>query len=76
MKYSRRFRGCTHARFPTLIVEENTRWVDEGNIVTSAGIAAGIDVSLRLVERLAGRALALQTARQMELDWTENQHQA
>jgi len=64
------------AMFPTLIVEANTRWVDEGNIVTSAGISAGIDMSLHLVERLAGRELALRTAHQMEFDWTENQHQA
>lgn len=59
-------------QFPRLHVVENTRWVDEGNIVTSAGISAGIDMSLHLVETLAGRALAIATARQMEFDWQEN----
>ncbi|TFH74683.1 DJ-1/PfpI family protein [Gammaproteobacteria bacterium LSUCC0112] len=59
-------------QFPRLHVIENTRWVDEGNIVTSAGISAGIDMSLHLVETLAGRALAVATARQMEVDWQEN----
>lgn len=59
-------------QFPRLHVVENTRWVDEGNIVTSAGISAGIDMSLHLVETLAGRALAVATARQMEFDWREN----
>lgn len=59
-------------QFPQLHVVENTRWVDEGNIVTSAGISAGIDMSLHLVEKLAGRPLALATARQMEFDWREN----
>lgn len=59
-------------QFPRLHVIENTRWVDEGNIVTSAGISAGIDMSLHLVETLAGRALAVATARQMEFDWQEN----
>jgi transcriptional regulator GlxA family with amidase domain len=48
------------------------RWIDEGAIVTSAGISAGIDMSLHLVERLAGRELATLTARQMDFDWTEN----
>ena len=57
---------------PTLTVLEGMRWVDTGPIVTSAGISAGIDMSLHLVERLAGRTLALQTARQMEVVWTEN----
>ena len=54
-----------------LTVQEGVRWVDEGPIVTSAGISAGIDMSLHLVERLAGRGLAERTARQMEFDWTE-----
>lgn len=58
--------------FPHLDVKEQMRWVDEGKIVTSAGISAGIDMSLHLVERLVNRNLALNTARQMEFDWTEN----
>lgn len=52
-------------------VEEAIRWVDEGPIVTSAGISAGLDMSLHLVERLAGRDLALRTARQMDYEWAE-----
>jgi transcriptional regulator GlxA family with amidase domain len=40
------------AMFPTLSVKEELRWVDEGAIVSSAGISAGIDMSLHLVERL------------------------
>jgi len=58
--------------FPNLDVKEQMRWVDEGKIVTSAGISAGIDMSLHLVERLVNRDLAVKTARQMEFDWTEN----
>ncbi|MDM0012709.1 DJ-1/PfpI family protein [Variovorax sp. J22P168] len=57
-------------RFPALAVKEGPRWVDEGRIVTSAGITAGIDMSLHLVARLAGEALALRTARQMDFAWT------
>ncbi|WP_428420688.1 DJ-1/PfpI family protein [Methylibium sp.] len=58
------------ALHPQLVVLEGRRWVDEGAVVTSAGISAGIDMSLHLVERTAGRELALATARQMEFDWT------
>ena len=48
---------------------EGRRWIDNGRIVTSGGISAGIDMSLHLVERLAGRELALRTAHRMEYSW-------
>lgn len=57
------------AMFPSLTVVEGTRWVDEGNIVTSAGVAAGIDMSLHLVSRLVSRELAEATARQIDYRW-------
>lgn len=60
------------ARFPQLDVRTGVRWVDhggDGRLFTSAGISAGIDLSLHLVERLAGRALAERTARQMDTPW-------
>ena len=57
-------------QFPALEVREGVRWVDQGRIVTSAGISAGIDMSLYLVERLAGPGLAEATARQMDYTWT------
>ena len=57
-------------RFPKLDVQDGVRWIDRGRIVTSAGITAGIDMSLHLVSRLAGEALALRTARQMDFAWT------
>jgi transcriptional regulator GlxA family with amidase domain len=55
--------------FPSLNVVENTPWVDQGRIVTSAGISAGIGMSLHLVSRLHSLELAIRTARQMEFDW-------
>lgn len=58
--------------FPNIDVIPDRRWVDAGNIITSGGISAGIDMSLHIVERLMGRSLAERTARQMEFDWTEN----
>jgi transcriptional regulator GlxA family with amidase domain len=60
------------AMFPAVQVVGERRWVDQGPVVTSAGISAGIDMSLHLVERLAGRELALRTARQMDFDWRED----
>jgi transcriptional regulator GlxA family with amidase domain len=56
------------------------RWVWHGDdaaagaappVVSSAGISAGMDLALHLVERLAGRALAERTARQMDYRWLD-----
>ena len=57
--------------WPQLSVCEGHRWVDSGAIVTSAGISAGIDMSLHLVARLHSRELAILTAKQLEFDWTQ-----
>jgi transcriptional regulator GlxA family with amidase domain len=57
---------------PDLHVLEGPRWVDGGPIVSSAGISAGIDMSLHLVARLAGMALAERVARQMDYRWLKN----
>ncbi len=58
--------------FPNLKVIEGVRWVDEGKLITSGGISAGIDMSLHLVEKLFDVALAETTAKQMEFSWTKN----
>ncbi len=57
--------------YPDLTIHESSRWVDEGSVVTSGGISAGIDMSLHLVSRLYSSELAEKTARQMEYDWTK-----
>ena len=59
------------AQFPSLSVKEEVRWVDEGSIVTSAGIAAGIDMSLHLVSRLGSKGLALLTAKQLDVPYSD-----
>jgi transcriptional regulator GlxA family with amidase domain len=59
------------AKFPRVTVVEDRRWIDAGAIVTSAGISAGIDMSLHLVSRLADHELAVKTARQMEYYWQD-----
>ena len=56
-------------RFPQVGVKRHTRWVDQGRVVTSAGVSAGIDMSLHLVRREEGEELAKATARQMEYEW-------
>lgn len=61
------------AMFPDIPVQDKKRWVDTGKIVTSAGISAGLDMSLHLVARLEGVELAVRTARQMDYDWQRSQ---
>jgi len=56
--------------FPQLTVVESVPFIDHGNVATSAGISAGIGMSLHLVGRILGEDLARRTARQMEYDWT------
>lgn len=58
--------------FPALKVLSGQRWADEGAVITSAGISAGIDMSLHLVARFYGVPLAIRTARQMEFEWNNN----
>lgn len=54
---------------PNTTVRENRRFVDNGRIITSAGISAGIDASLHIVKRLLGPGTARKTARFMEYEW-------
>jgi transcriptional regulator GlxA family with amidase domain len=54
---------------PQATVLEDVRFVDNGKIITSAGISAGIDMALHVVARLHGTDVAGQTARYMEYDW-------
>jgi transcriptional regulator GlxA family with amidase domain len=55
--------------FPDVRVVADARWVDEGSIVTAAGISAGLDMCLHLVARFEGAELAMLTARQMDYRW-------
>jgi len=57
------------AMFPALDIKEDVPWVDNGSVVTSAGISAGIEMALHLVTKLAGKELAIRTARQMQYVW-------
>lgn len=52
-------------RFPAIDVDADVLFVDEGNLVTSAGAAAGIDCCLHIVRRLLGAETANRIARRM-----------
>lgn len=56
------------ASLPTTEVLADARVVDEGEIITSAGVSAGIDMALHVVRRLHGNEVARRTAREMEYD--------
>jgi transcriptional regulator GlxA family with amidase domain len=52
-------------RFPTARVDRNVLFVDDGNLITSAGTAAGIDACLHLVRRELGSEVTNKIARRM-----------
>ena len=72
-------RATTHWRsldwmqklFPKVMVEKRLHFVEEGALFTSAGISAGIDMSLKVVARYCGEAIARATARHMEYPFPE-----
>lgn len=53
------------ARFPKIKVQADSIFVKDGNVYTSAGVTAGIDLALALVEEDLGQALALECARNL-----------
>jgi len=54
-------------QYPKVKVQSNPLWVKDGNIYTSAGISAGIDLALAWVEEDCGAALAHEAARELVL---------
>ncbi|QJI11012.1 helix-turn-helix domain-containing protein [Pseudomonas sp. ADAK22] len=52
-------------KFPSLTVEANPIFIQQGSVWTSAGVTAGIDLCLALVEEDLGRAVALEAARHL-----------
>lgn len=64
-------RATTHWRqadefrrlFPTVVLDESVLFVDEGDVLSSAGLAAGIDLCLHIIRRDHGAAVANRVAR-------------
>lgn len=53
---------------PSIQIRPDDRFVDDGDVVTSAGISAGIDMALHLVHRLAGHERAREVRRGIQYD--------
>ncbi|MBD2703227.1 DJ-1/PfpI family protein [Spirosoma sp. BT702] len=59
---------------PNAKILRDTRFVDNGQIITTAGVSAGIDGALHVVAKLKGLDVATKTARYMEYDkWKPNE---
>lgn len=54
--------------YPEVRVKRDVKFVDEGGIVTSAGISAGINMAFHLVKKIIGVESARETAKRMEYD--------
>jgi transcriptional regulator GlxA family with amidase domain len=73
-------RATTHWRsldwmrqsFPKVTVEQECHVVEDGNVLTSAGISAGIDMALRVVARYCGESVGRATARHMEYPFPDD----
>lgn len=73
-------RATTHWRsldwmaesFPDTTVVRDQHVVEDGDLISSAGISAGIDMALTVVRRYCGEAVARATARRMEYSWSES----
>lgn len=53
---------------PTIELRADDRFVDDGDVITSAGVSAGIDMALHLVDRIAGTQRARQVRRGIQYD--------
>jgi len=73
-------RATTHWRcldwmrdsFPSVRVEYDQHVVEDGSVITSAGISAGIDMALKVVAQYCGENIARATARHMEYPYPES----
>jgi transcriptional regulator GlxA family with amidase domain len=59
-------------QFPKVKVDRRRHVVDDGNLITSAGISAGIDLALHVVARYCGQRIARATARHMEYPYSKS----
>jgi transcriptional regulator GlxA family with amidase domain len=72
-------RATTHWRslklmqelFPKVMVDSKSHVIQQGNVITSAGISAGIDMALHVVANYCGESTARLTARHMEYPFPE-----
>jgi transcriptional regulator GlxA family with amidase domain len=73
-------RATTNKRSFQWVVEQGpcvdwvprARWVDDGAVVTSSGVSAGIDMALAVIARLVGPEVAERVAQGMEYRWARD----
>lgn len=65
----RRAVGELRAISSQIKIDSSQRFIDNGRVIVSAGISAGIDMSLYVVSRLLGAEQAAETAQYMEYQW-------
>jgi transcriptional regulator GlxA family with amidase domain len=53
---------------PDMDVREEVAYVEDGNVLTSAGVLNGVELALYIVERLLGKDAACRTARHLEFE--------
>jgi transcriptional regulator GlxA family with amidase domain len=58
--------------FPSVTVEYDQHVVEDGRVLTSAGISAGIDMALKTVARYWGEPVARATAKHMEYPYPDS----
>lgn len=56
-------------RWPTVDWQAQARWVEDGNVITSSGVSAGMDMALGVISLLHGEAKALHVAKFAEYTW-------
>ncbi len=60
------------AEYPGIRVVDDQRFVDNGKIITTGGLTAGIDGALHVVSRMLGQGMAQEVALSEEYDWRPN----
>jgi transcriptional regulator GlxA family with amidase domain len=62
------FGGMFHRKYPQVNLRLDQMFIDQGRLYCSAGVNAGMDLSLYLVEKFCGRQTAVRSAKTMILD--------
>ncbi len=57
-----------HRRYPQISINQERMYIDHGRLYCSAGVSAGMDLSLHLAEKFCGRSNAVKLAKAMVLD--------
>lgn len=60
------------AQGPEVTWVREARWVEDGNVFTSSGVSAGMDMTLGLIQKIFNRDTSVQVARWAEYFWNEN----